>query len=136
MGANKPIEEFKVGEMLLSRSEYDLCGEIQAKEVEEVFVRVGHVLHLHVAGQIIKTTPEHPFYARDKGWIKAFELQVSDLLAGHDGQWVAVEDLCDTGEVETVYNLRVQDFHTYFVGSEEWGFVFDNCTGRVLGMIF
>jgi hypothetical protein len=35
---------------------------------------------------------------------------------------VAVEDLLDTGEYETVYNLRVADFHTYFVGGEEWGF--------------
>jgi hypothetical protein len=35
---------------------------------------------------------------------------------------VAVEDLLDTGEYETVYNLRVADFHTYFVGCQEWGF--------------
>jgi intein/homing endonuclease len=102
----RPIEEFKVGEMLLSRSEYDLCGEIQAKEVEEVFVRIGRVLHLHVAGQIIKTTPEHPFYARDKGWIAAAQLQVGDLLLSHDGQRVTVVDLLDTGEFETMYNLQ------------------------------
>jgi len=25
-------------------------------------------------------------------------------------------------EVETVYNLRVAEHHTYFVGSEAWGF--------------
>jgi hypothetical protein len=35
---------------------------------------------------------------------------------------VAVEDLLDTGEYETVYNLRVADFHTYFVGCQEWAF--------------
>jgi hypothetical protein len=35
---------------------------------------------------------------------------------------VAVEDLLDTGEYETLYNLRVADHHTYFVGSREWGF--------------
>ena len=34
----------------------------------------------------------------------------------------AVEDLLDTGEYETVYNLRVADHHTYFVGMREWGF--------------
>jgi hypothetical protein len=35
---------------------------------------------------------------------------------------VAVEECYDTGEYERVHNLRVQDYHTYFVGSEEWGF--------------
>jgi hypothetical protein len=27
----------------------------------------------------------------------------------------------DTGKYETVYNLCVADFHTYLVGSEDWG---------------
>jgi hypothetical protein len=90
--------------------------------VEEVFVRVGRVFHLHVGGRLIRTTAEHPFYARGRGWVAAGELRVGDELASHDGQWVAVEDRRDTGEVETVYNLRVADYHTYFVGCDEWGF--------------
>jgi hypothetical protein len=49
-------------------------------------------------------------------------LQVGDLLSSHDGQWVAVKEVYDTGEYETVYNLRVETFHTYFVGGEDWGF--------------
>lgn len=35
---------------------------------------------------------------------------------------VAVEAVEDSGKVETVYNWRITDYHTYFVGSEEWGF--------------
>jgi len=54
--------------------------------------------------------------------VPAAQLQPGDLLSSHDGQWVPVEEVYDTGEPETVYNLRVADFHTYFVGSEEWGF--------------
>ena len=38
------------------------------------------------------------------------------------GGWVAVQDVLDTGQVETVYNFRVADYHTYFVGSTHWGF--------------
>ena len=33
-----------------------------------------------------------------------------------------VEGVARTGERRRVYNLRVADFHTYFVESEEWGF--------------
>jgi hypothetical protein len=33
-----------------------------------------------------------------------------------------VESTRATGEVAPVYNLRVEEYHTYFVGSAEWGF--------------
>ncbi|HYH63428.1 MAG TPA: hypothetical protein VD866_01905, partial [Urbifossiella sp.] len=38
------------------------------------------------------------------------------------GEWVAVEEGYDTGLYEPVYNLRVADHHTYFVGDDHWGF--------------
>jgi hypothetical protein len=119
---DKRIEQFQPGDLILSRSELDPNGELEAKVVEEVFVRLGQILHLHVGGQVIRTTAEHPFWVQGKGWLPASELQVGDLLNSHDGQWVAVEDLLDTSEYETVYNLRITDYHTYFVGSRDWGF--------------
>jgi hypothetical protein len=35
---------------------------------------------------------------------------------------VTVEEVYETGEYETVYNLQVADFHTYFVGGDGWAF--------------
>jgi hypothetical protein len=35
---------------------------------------------------------------------------------------VTVEAVTDLHEVATVYNLRVAEYHTYFVGSRAWGF--------------
>jgi hypothetical protein len=35
---------------------------------------------------------------------------------------VSVDKVHDTREYATLYNLRVSDFHTYFVGCHEWGF--------------
>jgi hypothetical protein len=49
-------------------------------------------------------------------------LKVGDWLLTQDGLCVRVEDLLDTGEYETLYNFRVADHHTYFVGCDEWGF--------------
>jgi len=37
------------------------------------------------------------------------------------GGW-AVEGVRGTGRAEAVYNCRVAEYHTYFVGDDEWGF--------------
>jgi intein/homing endonuclease len=76
-----------------------------------VFERTGPVLNLHVGGQVIRTSGEHPFWVEGKGWTAANELQAGDLLVSHDGQILPVEEVYDTGEWETLYNLRVSDFH-------------------------
>jgi Pretoxin HINT domain len=49
-------------------------------------------------------------------------LEIGDRIATETGSWVPVEDLLDTGEWEPLYNFRVADFHTYFVGVHDWGF--------------
>jgi hypothetical protein len=119
----KAIELIAVGEMVLSRSQHDPYGVVAGKVVEEVFVRMALVLELVVRGRTIGTTAEHPFFVQ-RAWkfIPARELEVGDLFLGHDGQWVAVEEIRDTGRYEKVYNLRVADYHTYFVGDSSWGF--------------
>jgi hypothetical protein len=119
---SKLIEQIKPGDLVLSCSEFDPQGAVEARQVEEVFVRTAPLWHLHVGGRVIRTTAEHPFYVQGQGWLPCAELNVRDLLRSDDGQWVAVEDVCDAGEVATVYNFRVAEHHTYFVGSREWGF--------------
>jgi hypothetical protein len=47
---------------------------------------------------------------------------VGDALRSHDGHWLAVEAVRDTGREEVVYNGRVAEYHTYFVGDQQWGF--------------
>ncbi len=114
------IEDIQAGDYVLARDERDPDGPVLAKQVEEVFRSYAPIWHVHVGGQVIRTTGEHPFWVRGKGWTAANQLHIGDELSSHDGQWVRVEDLLDTGEWETVYNLRVADFHTYFVGSPSW----------------
>jgi hypothetical protein len=76
---------------------------------------------VHVAGQVIRTTHEHPFYAHEKGWVAAKDLVAGDWLLTDNGDWKVVEELFETDLWEPVYNLRVADHHTYFVGDEHWG---------------
>jgi RHS repeat-associated protein len=116
-----PIEQLKPGDRVLARDESDPAGPVEAKVVEEVFVYESQVLYLTVGGRRIGTTSEHPFYVRGRGWTSAGDLIPGDVLVGHDGQDQAVQAK-EAGKRETVYNMRVQDHHTYFVGCDEWGF--------------
>jgi Pretoxin HINT domain len=115
------IEEIRPGDLIFSRSEHNPSGLIEAKVVEEVFERFAPVLNLHVGGQVIATTAEHPFFAYNKGWVAANTLEVGDFILAENGDWKRVEDLFDTGDWQPVYNLRVADWHTYFVGGDSWG---------------
>jgi hypothetical protein len=119
---DKPVQDFKPDDLIVSRPEGNREAPLEVQRVEAVFVRMGRIFRLGVQGKEIKTTGEHPFYVRERGWVQANELRVGDLLASHDGQWVPVDAVLDTGEYETVYNLRVANYHTYFVGSRAWGF--------------
>jgi hypothetical protein len=117
------IDKFKVGDKLLSRSEFNPTGPLEEKEVEEIFVRTAQIWNLHTAGRLIRTTAEHPWWVVNRlAWIPTAHLQIGDILLSDDGQLIPVEGVADSGQQETVYNLRVSDYHTYFVSGEEWGF--------------
>ncbi len=121
-GGKKRADAIRVGDLVASRSEFDPNGPVEYKEVQEVFVRLGALVNLHVAGQIIETTAEHPFYAFGRGWVEAWALQIGDLLIARDGELIPVRGVAPSGALESVYNWRVADYHTYFVGGDDWGF--------------
>jgi Pretoxin HINT domain len=72
--------------------------------------------------QSIRTTAEHPFYQYGKGWVAANELEPGDRLLTETGTWAKVDKLDLSDEHVPIYNIRVSDYHTYFVGGEDWGF--------------
>jgi Pretoxin HINT domain/Xanthomonas XOO_2897-like deaminase len=117
----RPIESFRVGDRIWSRDEHDPQGADGLQVVEEVFVRLGRVLWLTVNGQRIGTTSEHPFFSPVHGWCNAGDLSVGASVLLRDGSYGLIEAM-EAGEYATVYNLRVSDWHTYFVGEDGWGF--------------
>jgi uncharacterized protein len=121
-GNSKPIEQIQVGEMVLARNEFEPNGPLELKRVEELFTRTSPIIELEIGGQKIGTTDEHPFYvpARE-AFVPARELQVGDQLISHNGQLLRIDAIHSTLQIATVYNLRVADYHTYFVGCDEWG---------------
>ena len=120
------IEEISVGDEVLA---YDYeTGETELKEVLNVWIKeTNEILHVSTSdGETIDTTTNHPFYVEDKGWVAAGDLEIGDTLITADGDEVEVTDLEleKLAEPILVYNLEVEDFHTYFVG--EYGVLVHN----------
>ena len=70
------------------------------------------------ATELINVTAEHPFYLAGQGWRRAADLSAGDTLVASSGT-VDVIGNVETGRRETVFNLEVEEFHTYFVGGLE-----------------
>lgn len=120
---SRAIETIKPGDRVWCRSETDQFGPLELKSVEQVLERWARVLTLALPNGVeIGTTEEHPFWVMGKGWVNAVNLQVGDRLISEEGLEVRVEGITDTGSFEKVYNLRVAENHTYYVGSAAWGF--------------
>ena len=119
---SKPIEAYQEGDWLLSRHEDDPEGPVIAKQVLKVIQSYSPLLHLHVGGRVIRTTAEHPFWVAARGWVAAQQIVPGDRLLGADGEQTAVTLVDGPKPSEPVYNLAIEDYHTYLVGGWLWGF--------------
>ncbi len=113
----KRIDEIEVGDKVWA---YDTeTGKTELKEVQIVYIHdCDEILHLHTSCGDIDTTSNHPFYVIGKGWVTAGELKAGDKVYRLDGSMAVVtgSELERLAEPIKVYNLEVEDYHTYFVG--------------------
>ncbi|MDR3054011.1 MAG: HINT domain-containing protein [Zoogloeaceae bacterium] len=117
------IEHLSVGDKVLSRCE--ATGEMAYKRIIKIHQALGTTRHLYLnhsptfeyLNRAIFVTDEHPFWVEGKGWTKVRDLEEGDELLTYNGACTSVETLfpshLDCQEI--VYNLEVEDFHTYFV---------------------
>jgi hypothetical protein len=68
------------------------------------------VILLHVISNVLRTTPDHPFFDQGKDWIEAADLHLGDPLLSEDGQHVPVERISDSGEQEVVCHIKPKEY--------------------------
>ena len=115
-GTTKPIEQVKVGGLVLSKNEQ--TGEIAAKKVTNVSVRADIWTRRLTFdnGAVLETTDEHPLYADGRGFVKAKEVGIGSSIVTRAGPGAKVVAVQADVRQATVYNFTVDTFHTYFVG--------------------
>ena len=140
-GTTKPIEQVKVGEYVKSRNPQ--TGATEAKAVTETFQHLApQVLTLSLTdprtgtAERITCTPGHPFYVDGKGFVLAGQLGIGTSIVTRAGPALQVTGLTwQKSKAQelvagsagssfggyTVYNLTVEDDHTFFVGDANGG---------------
>ena len=113
------IEHIQAGDLVWASDQE--TGETALKQVVRTFKNESEELvHLSINGEDIVTTPGHPFYVPVKGWTKAIQLRAGDILVTSNGEYVVLEKVQhEILEAPVfVYNFEVEDYHTYYVGTE------------------
>jgi len=110
------IDEIRAGDRVWS---YNVeTGERALKAVKEVLVRENdELLHIETSRGVVDATTSHPFYVVGKGWVAAGDLAVGDGIQAISGDAGIVTGLKleKLDKPIPVYNLDVEDFHSYFV---------------------
>ena len=124
-----PIERLQVGDVVVSRNEYS--GATEYKTIVGVTKKTAQTLvTLHLADaatgkevQVVQATPEHPFRVFARGWVRAGQLGIGTSIVTRAGPAlvvIAIEHQ-ERAEGYSVYNLTVDQDHTYFVGAAQGG---------------
>lgn len=113
-----PIEQVKVGERVLSRDVNSVTQRFETvtKQIETF---TDYIIEINIGDEIIKSTPAHVVFTVNRGWIQAENLVAGDVMStslNHNNKIVSVRKVFSP---QIVYNLEVENSHTYFVGKSE-----------------
>jgi Pretoxin HINT domain len=126
----KKIEDIQVGDWVVA-DDPNTVGEIEYKQVLDTFVRhTDKLVDLYIDGEVTSTTGEHPFWTPDKGWVEAKDLVVGSLVQTEDGRIIDVDRVEKREGDFTVYNFKVEGFHTYFVS--DLGILVHNANCKII----
>ena len=116
---DKLISDVEVGDLVMGYSE--VAGAVSFMHVTATHNELHETtLDVTIDGEVVHTTDEHPFYVVERGWIKAKDLQVGDVIFNTMGKDGIVEAVEVVNEPQLMYNLSVQLVASYFVGDGQW----------------
>ncbi|MBI4492852.1 MAG: hypothetical protein HY690_08685, partial [Chloroflexi bacterium] len=115
----RPIASLRVGDLVLAYDER--TGSLGLYPITEVIsYQDEQVVKLAIDGEVLTTTPEHPFYVYQHGWMPAQALTAGLRVRKSDGGFGIVHALALEHQPQRMYNLTVAGAHTFFVGDGQW----------------
>ncbi|SFB48400.1 intein C-terminal splicing region [Amycolatopsis marina] len=114
----KPIEQVQVGDRVWARS--TTTGQPQLRQVVGLFSKkADEILTITAGGVDIQVTPQHPFWAVNRGWVEAGGLKPGDRLESLTGARPMIERITRSAGPTTVYNFEVEGDHNYYISDAQ-----------------
>ena len=116
----EPIEKITKGDYVLSRDKSTTDAVL--RKVARTFVTpnksIVELKFYNANGSVetIGATAEHPFWSKDRGWVAAGNLRIDDKVYSLDSKWITFIGREPLPAKRSVYNIEVEELHTYFVG--------------------
>ena len=110
------ISSLRVGDTVMA---YDpKTGETRPHTVSAVMVNTDPAVeHLRLDTGPIETTPDHPFFTVDRGWVVAGSLTTGEHIRTATGAYAVVLGFTVETTPSTMWDLTVSGAHTFFVSS-------------------
>ena len=113
---DKKIEQVRVGDKVLAKD--DKTGKVAYKNVAWLFQKTVDKLYIvHVGKEKIQTTHDHPFWIKGFGWVAVEDLKAGMMLEDDQGKLLKIAKVEVKHQKSTVYNFKVEGFHTYYVSN-------------------
>ena len=115
-----PIESIKIGDKVWAYNEVNQTKTLQ--EVTHLIRGEGDKELTDItlnSGEVITATANHPIWEQnEQNWIDAGKLTLDSILLSRYDNNLSILNLREYEEQATVYNLTVNNNHTYFVGRD------------------
>jgi hypothetical protein len=87
--------------------------------------------HLSTDTGSVDTTPNHPFFTTDRGWVDAGSLKIGEKVRTESGGSATVTGFTVEATPTTMWDLTVDGAHSFFVGAG--AVLVHNCFGELVG---
>ena len=128
-GGEVAIEQLRVGDEVVTTD-----PESKAESTQRITGVVKHEnIPVYVVGTPqgeVKTTGDHPFWVKGRGWVRAENLHLGNELFQPNNTSVHITSVGYNGEVTTVYNITTAKNHDFYVkAGSAWLLVHNNDCG-------
>jgi intein/homing endonuclease len=128
-GKTRRIDDIRSGDYVLSDDPNDSLKpepkvvEVQVLNASESLIHVSFASVISVGNvREISLTSGHPLYLVDRGWCRAGDLKLGDLLVDPFGRQCEIKGLRTEEKSAVTFNIDVADLHTFYVsdGGDDW----------------
>ncbi len=112
-GTSSPIESIKPGDVIKTRKSETNSALVKAKVSSVHIATVSGILKIN---NNLEVTPEHIVWLNGR-WQEIGNAQIGDLLFDRQGKKVQIASIEWLSGKRTVYNLEIENRHTYFANS-------------------